>query len=103
MRKALASGLRSLAGSNGATADVVSGEAGVPAAAHAPADAAPDDEVPVMVEPRAVDPALMAALQQQMLSGQVPVVSFVSPSRAACALFPCREKVLHVGRFGLRK
>ncbi|MFN9901351.1 MAG: hypothetical protein ACK55Z_21735 [bacterium] len=51
----------------------------------------------------AVDPALMAALQQQMLSGQVPVVSFVSPSRAACALFPCREKVLHVGRFGLRK
>ena len=39
----------------------------------------------------AVDPALMAALQQQMLSGQVPVVSFVSPSRSLCFIAWLRE------------
>jgi hypothetical protein len=68
MRKALASGLRSLAGSNGATSDVVADEAGAPAAAHVPADAALGDEEHVMVD----------------IAG--------SPGRAQASPEPCEQK-----------
>ena len=49
----------------------------------------------------AVDPALMAALQQQMLGGQVPVVR-LPRCRSRLVLCFLAVRVLNVGRFGLR-